>query len=89
MTAHRWRKEHFLIGPQQVKNEFINQIRLVMQNRRGRGGDKHCFLHSILAEDFAMLRVSANFVPKLLTMELKQHDVGVFAQRDGLFKWQL
>ena len=61
-------------------DELINQVRtLVMQDRRvtvrelaEEVGISTGSVHSILTDDLAMQRVSAKFVPKLLTMEQRQ-----------------
>ena len=61
-------------------DELIDQVRaLVMQDRRVTAqelaeevGISTDSVHSVLTDDWAMRRVSAKFVPKLLTMEQKQ-----------------
>ena len=61
-------------------DKLINQVRaLVMQDRRvtvrvlaEEVGISTGSVHSILTDDLAMRRVSAKFVPKLLTIEQKQ-----------------
>ncbi|XP_011137516.2 uncharacterized protein LOC105182065 isoform X2 [Harpegnathos saltator] len=60
MAAHQWTANH------------VQDRRITVQEVTNEIGISIGSVHSIVTEDLGMRRVSAKFVPKLLTMEQKQ-----------------